>query len=314
MRRKILTVLFALLIVIPHIYAPAYAEIVQDNALFSAAQKGDVDEVKRLLTADVKINAESRAGEQAIHYATQFGNIEVVKALLAAGAKVDAVDKSGYQPIHYAAQKGYIEIVKVLLAAGAKVDARVEALNKFGGQPIHFAAQSGNAELIKILLAAGVNANAQDNSGKSPLQWISNRGNPELVKQMLLAAGAKKVPTDWEEWKAGLKPKWLEINEPQIRLGLWDQNNTKENFNAKYIVKCETGASYVAEKAVTSSNPESSVVIFPKDFHYAMKELESHHANDCGDGKHGTKFTWFIYADDVLIDSGTITSTRKKHH
>lgn len=313
MRHKVLTAFFVLVTVVPQIYAPAYADKAQDNALFSAARNGNVDEVKRLLAAGVKISAESKAGEQAIHYAAQNGNTEVVKVLLGAGAKVDTVDKNGYQPIHYAAQFGNnVDLVKTLLAAGAKVDAKTE--QGFGSQPIHFAAQSGNAELVKILLAAGAKVDAKDNSSNTPFHYVMTKGDPELVKKILLAAGAKKVPTAWEEMRTEMKPKWLEIGEPQIRLGVWDQNNLKENFNAKYTVKCETGAAFVAEKAVTSSQPDSSEVIFPKDFHYAMKGLEAQQAYGCGYGKNGQKLTWAIYADDVLIDSGTMIFTTKASH
>lgn len=111
-----------------------------------------------------------------------------------------------------------------------------------------------------------------------------------------------------------MKPIWREIAEPQIRLGLWDKINVKQNYNAKYIVKCEVGATFSAEKAATAGDTESSVVIFPQDFHDAAKGFESHQASGCGEGKHGTKFTWAIYADGVLIDSGTMIFTTKSSH
>lgn len=307
MHHKILTAFFVLLIVIPQICTPAYADKAQDKALISTVMKGDVDGAKRSLAGGAKVDAVDGFGDQPIHSAAQGGSTELVKILLATGAKVDAVSGVGFQPIHYAAQKGNIELVQVLLAAGARVDAKVAASNKFGGQPIHFAAQSGNAELVKILLAAGAKADAEDNSGKPPFHWITTSGNPELVKKVLLAAGAQKVPTVIDE----MKSIWMETAEPQIKLGVWDKISVKQNYIAKYIVKCEVGATFVAEKAATAGNPESSEVIFPKDFHDAQKRFESHQAYGCGEGKHGKKFTWSIYADDVLIDSGTMIFTRK---
>ena len=310
MRYKFLAVFIALVIAAPQIYAPAYAGGAQDNALIFAVLKGNVDEVKRLLASGVKVDAVDGMGFQPIHSATQSGNTELVKILLASGAKADAPSSFGFQPIHFAAQKGNTELVQVLLAAGAKADAKVAASNKFGGQPIHYAAQSGNAELVKILLAAGAKADAPDNSGKPPFHRITIYGDPELVKKVLLAAGAKKVPTVDDE----MKPIWMVTATPQIRLGLWDKINVKQNYIAKYTVKCETGTAFVAEKAATAGDTESSVAIFPQDFHDAAKGLESHQAYSCGYGKHGMKFTWTIYADDVLIDSGTMISTRKAPH
>lgn len=313
MRHKILTAFFVLVTVVPQIYTPAYADKAQDKALFSAAQKGDVDEVKHLLAAGVKVNAESKAGEQAIHYAAHYGNnVELVKALLAEGAKADALNAGGYQPIHLAAQSGNVEIVQALLAAGAKIDAKTA--NRYGAQPIHFAAQSGNAELVKILLAAGAKPDAKSNDGDTPFSYIQNNGDPDLVKNVLLAAGAKKVQTRIEKLRAEMGTNWLEVTDPQIKLGVWDKNNFKETFNARYVVKCESGTTFVAERAVTSSNPESSNVMFPNDFHLEKKGLESYKVHGCGEGRHGMKLIWSIYADDVLIDSGTMIFTRKASH
>lgn len=309
-RHKILSALFVLLTVVPQIYTPAYAGKAQDKALFSAAQKGDIEKAKHLLATGAKVDAIDRFGDQPIHDAVQGGNTELVKTLLMAGAKVDAVSGVGFQPIHYAAQKGNIELVQVLLAAGAKVDSKVAASNKFGGQPIHFAAQSGNAELVKILLAAGARAEAKDNSGMPPFHWITTKGDPELVKKVLLTVGAKKVPTVIDE----MKPIWRVIAEPQIRLGLWDKISVKQNYTAKYTVRCEIGAVFAAEKSASAGDSESSMVFFPKDFHYALKGMESHQASGCSEGKYGTKFTWAVYADDVLIYSGTMIFTAKPAH
>lgn len=311
MRHKILTAIFVLLIVVPQIYTPAYADKVQDKALISAVLKGDVDGAKRSLADGAKVDAVNKYGLQPIHIAVQIENIEMVKALLAAGAKADALDNAGIQPIHGAALKGNIVLVQTLLVAGAKVDAKIAnaRVEKIGAQPIHFAARSGNAELVKILLAAGAKADAADSNGDTSFSYVFTKGvgDPELVKKVLLAAGAKKTPNLIDD----MKPIWRVIAEPQIKLGVWDKISVKQNYTAKYIVKCEVGATFVAEKAVTAGNPESSVAIFPKDFHYALKGMESHQASGCSEGTHGTKFTWTIYADDILIYSGTMIFTSK---
>jgi hypothetical protein len=309
LQHKFLTVFFVLVFVALQIYSPAYANNADDKALISAVMKGDDVMAKRLLTAGAKVDTVNKFGSNPIHIAVQNDGIEMVKVLLAAGAKADAVDKEGIQPIHYAALKGNIVMVQILLAAGAKVDARVmnSQVEKIGAQPLHFAARSGNAELVKMLIMDGANVNAKDSNGDTPLSYILIKGigDPVLVKKELLAAGATNRPNIIDS----KIPKWLEIGEPQIRLGVYDQNNVKENFIAKYIVKCENGAMFSVEKAVISSHPDSSEVSFPKDFHDATKGQESRQAYGCY-GKHGQNLTWAIYADDILIDSGTMTFTR----
>lgn len=309
-RNKFHHVFFVLVIFFSQFHVPAYADKLQDNALFMASLSGNVDEIKQLLASGANINAK-RVGDQPIHYGARSGNTEVVKVLLAAGAKVDALSESGYQPIHFAAQTGNIDVVKFLLSSGAKADVSVSASNKYGGQPIHFAAQSGNAELVKLLLEAGAKADAKDNSGHTPYSWISQKGNPEEVKNVLIASGAKTVPTADEELMSKLKPIWLEHIGPQLSLGVWDKMMIKKNFTAKYVVKCETGKTYSVEKTATVGDPpESWQVTFPHDFYSDVKGLDIQQAYGCGLGK----LTWTIYADGVLIDSGTLISERKGSH
>lgn len=310
---KFFTTFFALVILAPQICTPSYADQAQDRALMDAVSKGDVVAVKHLLSVGRNVDAAIEGMNQPpINIAAAFDKTEVVKALIAAGAKVDTIDKYGYQPIHYAAEAGDIELVQVLLDAGAKFDAPAGNVPaQQGAQPIHLAVKSGNGALVKMLLEAGAKVDAKDSRGNSPFSYFATKDDPGSVKKILLAAGAKEEKLFVDD----IKPIWLEHTEPQLRLGVWDKMMVKHNFIAKYTVNCEIGGTFVAEKTATAGDPpEAWEVLFPKDFHNTMKGLESHQAYGCGEGKHGQKFFWAIYADDVLIDSGTMIFTRKGHH
>lgn len=201
MRYKLFTAIFVMLACGALFPDSAYADEVQDKALVSAAQKGDIKEIKRLIDAGAKVDStdfsKDQEGLQAIHYGAMFGNIKVVRIMLAAGAKVDAIDFKGMQPIHYAALNGSAELVKVLLAAGAKVDASDE----YSEQPLHFAAEKNNTDVVKVLLAAGANLEAADINGMQPIFRAAladgaDKGKILEVLKELLAAGAKVNPTD----------------------------------------------------------------------------------------------------------------------
>ncbi|MHB0924959.1 MAG: ankyrin repeat domain-containing protein [Gallionellaceae bacterium] len=305
MSQKILTALFVLVIAALQICNPAYADKAQDKALTSAVLKGNIEGAKRLIAAGANVNHVSNYGVPLLRGAVDTQNIEMVKTLLAAEAKVNAADSFGDQPIHSAAISGNIELVKVLLAAGSKIDAK----GKKGKQPLHDAVQSGNAELVKLLLAAGASVEAVDKEGNTSYSYINvgGVGNPEAVKQVLLAAGAKEVPNRMDK----LKPVWLEHIGPQLSLGVSDKLMLKRHYIVKYIVKCETGKIYSVEKTATAGNsPETWQATFPHDFRSDIDGLNIQQAYGCG----LSKLTWTIYADDVLIDSGTLISAKKGSH
>ena len=59
-----------------------------------------------------------------IHRAAEKGNIEVVKKHLANGADINARDSDGLTPLIQAAFKGHNELVELLIAEGADVNAK----------------------------------------------------------------------------------------------------------------------------------------------------------------------------------------------
>jgi serine/threonine-protein phosphatase 6 regulatory ankyrin repeat subunit B len=86
--------------------------------LINAAQKGDLAQVKSLITAGVDVNAKNDRGFTALMGASQDDDVEVVQALVAAKADVNAKDNYGLTSLTYAA--GHDGVVKLLRQAGAK--------------------------------------------------------------------------------------------------------------------------------------------------------------------------------------------------
>jgi ankyrin repeat protein len=135
--------------------------------LHIAIENGHCKSFVKLLVkfgADVNlIAAETR--QTPLHYAAQTGNLEIVKFLLSKGAEVSARMKNnctplnvtteyghlwGKTPIHFAAQNGNPETVKFLLSKGAEVSARCE----YEGSPLDVASENGHLESVKILFEA----------------------------------------------------------------------------------------------------------------------------------------------------------------
>lgn len=123
----------------------------------------------------------------------------------------------------------------------------------------------------------------------------------KLVPLVLMFLTGYVIPS----FGAELKPIWQTSACYKLRLSVNDKLSNDNSYVAKYIVKAADGSVFVAEKVATDMN--SSEVFFPDNFRYAKLDIPAF--IDC---HFGQTYTWEIYVDDVLKDSGTIGFTRKK--
>ena len=100
------------------------------------------------IAAVVLVGCGNPEADRALFDAANKGNIEAVKKHLAAGANVNAKDEDGWTPLHFAATK---EIAELLIAEGADVDAR----EKGGGTPLDKAILLGQTEIADLLRKHG---------------------------------------------------------------------------------------------------------------------------------------------------------------
>lgn len=106
---------------------------------------------------------------------------------------------------------------------------------------------------------------------------------------------------------AELKPIWLTSACYELTMSAHNKLSNEKSYVAKYILKAADGRVFVVEKVATDSS--SSEVVFPKDFRYEKLDISA--SIDC---HFGQQYTWEIYVDNILKDSGTIGFTRKKRH
>jgi len=77
-----------------------------------AAQRGDLDGVRRLLRAGADVNAGQGDGMTALHWAARNGEVAMGETLLYAGASVEAGTRIGaYTPMHLAARGAHHEFI-----------------------------------------------------------------------------------------------------------------------------------------------------------------------------------------------------------
>ena len=172
----------------------------QYTALSMAAESGDLESVRLLLSKGATAGIPNRFGVTPLGSAPSGRSVAITQLLLQKGLDVNAgTTESGRQAngptdrlkvtaLHNAAAFGPVEMVRTLLKGGADVHAR----DSRSLTPLFFAlaTEYPSIEIVQTLLQAGADVNARDNTGETPLDWAEKFGNPQVIA-LLKNSGAK---------------------------------------------------------------------------------------------------------------------------
>lgn len=201
--RKPLVVIIALMllgIAVGEVRNASHQRIRENNdALLIAANKGDVEVVKKCLDAGANIEKElyyfshwfepedwpeyvSNNDLTPVILACRYGHFEVVKLLVERGAELnwDQVDT----PLNLAVKNGNLKLAEFLISKGAKV-------NSSAAFPLHLAvrAPENRRELAELLLSNGADINEREYQGNALYVAIRTSGNVIDVMRLLLDSG-----------------------------------------------------------------------------------------------------------------------------
>ncbi len=167
----------------------------KDSPVADAAQRGDLDAVRRLLREGADVNAPQGDGMTALHWAAERGDASLCEVLLYAGARVDAGTRIGhYTPLHLAARAASEAVLGLLLRAGSDPNA---VTTNSGAAPLHLAAASGDRSVIAALIEGGADVNGRERVwGQTPLIFAA-AANRIAAIEALLDAGADPSITAW---------------------------------------------------------------------------------------------------------------------
>lgn len=155
------------------------------NRLLRSAEKGDTENVRKLLAEGVNIDSKNNLERTALVKAAHNGHTHTVDVLLRQGADVTARTHGGATALIHAVLQGHTQIVKDLLDNGA--DASVAMDN--GDTALMHAARIGDVEMVKALLRHGADVNAKARDGWTALMYAAAT-NVDIVK-LLIEHGAE---------------------------------------------------------------------------------------------------------------------------
>jgi ankyrin repeat protein len=135
------------------------------NQLVKAAQNGNNETTKALLTQGAPVDAKDNAGRTPLMLASANNHVAVCVLLLTHKAHVDARNNAGFTPLMLAAMNNHEDVCKLLLTHNAQVDAKDNA----GSTPLILATKYGHVDVCKLLLEANAQVGTRNNVGATPL-------------------------------------------------------------------------------------------------------------------------------------------------
>ncbi len=222
--------------------------------LHDAAEKGNLEEVKRLLKGKkIKPNRLNVEKKTALQGAAKGGYLEIVRALLKAGAKPDIADHKGRTALQESAKRGHTEIVALLLKKKAKAN-RIDSKDS---SALHEACKKGHPEIIRALIEKGADdlINQQNYKGISPLHEAARKGQTEVAK-LLLELGADPEAKDSHGNRPAVLAETFGYDELAELLGGMDYDEEGEALKIAWLEEVKESAKEIARQAAIAEGRE----------------------------------------------------------
>lgn len=147
-----------------------------------AAQKGQIDVVKQLLSDGTEVNEPNWEGETALMWASENGHLEIVELLIQTGADIKLKTKYGWTALLYAVCQNRLKIAGLLIAEGSELETKGGGIGGYKTTPLEQAALGGYPEMVELLIKSGAKVSGEN---CYPLEMAAVSGDLEIIKYLL---------------------------------------------------------------------------------------------------------------------------------
>jgi ankyrin repeat protein len=116
--------------------------------------------------------------------AAERGEVQVVQRLLAQGARVDAQDSQGRTALIAAAYRNHLDVAEVLIAAGA--DVNIQDITQQSAYLIATSEVGDDPRLLNLTLHNGADVTSLDSYNGTGLIRAAERGHVEIIQALLV--------------------------------------------------------------------------------------------------------------------------------
>ncbi len=162
------------------------------NQLMAAAESGDLEQVKEVLSSGINVNVRVDLEETALMGACRAGYIQVVKALIEKGARVNDRNSFGLSPLILSAAVGHFEVAKFLIDNGADINAKDV---DFHDTALMWAINENHVDIAILLINSGANLDEKNKAGQVALLRAEVKKQDEVIKALLAKGARNTEPT-----------------------------------------------------------------------------------------------------------------------
>merc|ERR1711907_95293 len=158
-----------------------------EHQLLLSATKGNVDEIRLIMSQDVDLNAKSKDGKTPLHLAVHSGATEAAALLVHMGANPNVTDKEKRTPLHIACLNNHREIARCLVEEGGADSDRKDQGMKV---PMHLACINGHSKMVDLLVQCKAGVETEAKEILQPIH-LAVLGNHCYITTLLLNARAR---------------------------------------------------------------------------------------------------------------------------